>query len=130
MVCINTLYIPYIHTHTFIHSDALMQFLTGETLSIRAPGILELPQTVFSTPMGQMIRPMFEQMQAGINNDTSHSFDPFGGGMNQGNNRGSITPPAYPNQNPPVPSYQAVRMWGVHALDGLGILSQSGGGIQ
>jgi hypothetical protein len=41
-------------------SDAVARFLTGQGI----PGhILELPQRVLSTPMGQMLAPMYERMQ-------------------------------------------------------------------
>ena len=50
--------------------------------------------------MGAMIRPMFEQMQAGINNDTSHTFDPFGGMSNT-----AAAPAIAPA---PVSNYRAV----------------------
>eukprot|EP00605_Chrysophyceae_sp_TOSAG23-4_P001440 GSChrysophyteH1.ASY1.ANO1.1568.1 assembled CDS len=60
-------------------SDAVSKFLLD---GVGIPSeIVHLPDRVFSTPIGQMIRPMVDGMQQQLNSNTAHTFDPFGGNV-------------------------------------------------
>jgi hypothetical protein len=56
-------------------ANAFCIFLTGRGIPTE---IVDLPRIVFSTPGGQMIRPMIESMQQGIQQQRG-TMDPFGG---------------------------------------------------
>ena len=58
-------------------SDEVCKFLCGHGIS---RDVIELPNRVFSTPGGMMLRPMVESMTSSINGISSQTFDPFGGG--------------------------------------------------
>ena len=58
-------------------SDELCKFLCGHGIS---PDVIELPNRVFSTPGGMMLRPVIENMTNSINGASAQTFDPFGGG--------------------------------------------------
>lgn len=57
-------------------SNEVSIFLTGQSIPSY---IIDLPRTVFSTPQGAMLRPMFESMQQSIQRESGYSMDPFGG---------------------------------------------------
>jgi hypothetical protein len=76
-------------------SDMIARFLCGHGISNE---IIELPTRVFSSPMGQMIRPLVDGMQSTINQDTRNTFDPFGG--IGGSGTAAITQPQYPQTQP------------------------------
>jgi hypothetical protein len=63
-------------------SDTICAFLMDGTGIPRE--IVDLPQRVFSTPVGQMLRPMIEGMQQSIQSDSAHNFDPFAGSFIHG----------------------------------------------
>ena len=56
-------------------SDTICKFLTGHGIPSY---IVDLPRIVFSTPGGQMLRPMIESMQQGIRQQGIGGMDPFG----------------------------------------------------
>lgn len=56
-------------------ADAVCKFLTGHGIPTH---IVDLPRIVFSTPGGQMLRPMIESMQQNIRQQNSTGLDPFG----------------------------------------------------
>ena len=58
-------------------SDELCKFLCGHGIS---PDVIELPNRVFSTPGGMMLRPVIEGMVNNINGTSVQTMDPFGGG--------------------------------------------------
>ena len=58
-------------------SDACVNFLVNHGIPSY---IIDLPNIVFSTPMGAMLRPMIENMQNQIN-ASGGGMDPFGGGL-------------------------------------------------
>ena len=60
-------------------SDVVCRFLLPGSGSGIPEEIVGLPNRVFSTPIGQMLRPLIDGVQRGINADASHTFDPFGG---------------------------------------------------
>lgn len=62
-------------------SDACVNFLVNHGIPSY---IIDLPNIVFSTPMGAMLRPMIENMQNQIN-ASGGGMDPFGGGLQAAN---------------------------------------------
>ena len=77
-------------------SDTIAKFLLQRGIP---EDIVGLPERVFSTPIGQMLRPIIDGMQRGIQADNSHTIDPFGGGFIHGNT-GSAGPfPVQPAAN-------------------------------
>lgn len=89
-------------------SDCLTKYLTGNGIPSY---IIDLPQTVFSSPRGAMLRPMFENMQNSIQGNTSSRMDPFGG-YSSGSTQQSITSPSvsvpidFSDQpRPPIPPH-------------------------
>ena len=78
-------------------SDTVCSFLLQRGIPEEIVG---LPERVFATPMGMMIRPMIESMQRSIQADSSHSFDPFGGSFLHGGQTTSSGPfPTMPAAN-------------------------------
>jgi len=78
-------------------SDTVCMFLLQRGIPQEIVG---LPERVFATPLGMMIRPMIEGMQRSIQSDSSHSFDPFGGSFIHGGQAASSGPfPTAPQTN-------------------------------
>ena len=77
-------------------SDCVCNFLVGKSIPAEITG---LPERVFSSPMGQMLRPMVEQMQSQIGGGAS-PIPGFGGGDSSvgGFPPARITPPANVSQ--------------------------------
>lgn len=101
------------HTYDLINnncnnfSDAVVRYLTSETSNVGIPSyIVDLPRIAFSTPGGQMLRPMIEGMQNNIRNQTQGSLDPFGATNGGGSieAHSSVTSSSY-SSSPFAPSY-------------------------
>jgi hypothetical protein len=92
-------------------SDAVCQFLVGKSVPEEITG---LPDRVFSSPMGQMLRPMVEQMQGQLGASGSSPIPGFAGGG------GGVPPAAAPpppnpwapaSAPPPAPAAASSNPW-------------------
>lgn len=78
-------------------SNEVCLFLLGKSIP---SFILDLPNIVFSTPGGAMLRPMIEGMQQSIQRQNGYTLDPFGGA-------GSSNTTTAPNASNSAPSFEA-----------------------
>lgn len=76
-------------------SNEVCIFLTGKPIPSY---IIDLPNIVFSTPFGAMLRPMLENMQQSIQQQRS-TLDPFGSLANQSNSNFSSASECVPTSN-------------------------------